>query len=272
MKTLSKIFLAALLFIGFEKLTRTQTHAFRVEKTQTDFPSQAQWEVAENPLPEVLNQPFYFLGSGVQFYVFLSEDQTAVLKVFKHYHFGLKSTLLRHFPFTKNAIDKRKQRIDALFSSALLAYHELPEKTGVFFLNLNPKHDYPTITIYDKIGIKWTLNLNTTPFLLQKKATPLLSYLDAHPRDAKTILDSLFACIAHRENLYITNTDPRIQRNFGIHEGEVIEIDVGSFVKTPQLANSCFSKGMTPLKKWIEKNAPELDDFFEGKMKEVKAQ
>ncbi len=87
MKILIKIFITCLTFFVLEKLIRTQTEGFRIEKTQSDFPFCKQWEVEnKNPASDLFDQSFYFLGSGVQCYVFLGADQKTVLKIFKHYH------------------------------------------------------------------------------------------------------------------------------------------------------------------------------------------
>jgi len=280
MKVWTKFFLAALLFLGMEKLIRTQTDGFRIEKTKADFPYRKEWEV-ENP-SEFKQQPYYFLGSGVQCYAFLSEDQTTVLKIFKHYHMTPSSQILAKIPlpkfldpFRKKVLKGREKRMESIFSSNLIAFQELPQQTGVIHLNINPKEErYPKLTIYDKIGVRHTLDLNHTPFVLQRKADLIFSYLQNHKEETQEIIDSLFSCITHRCNLGIANNDPIVYRNFGIHNKKVVEIDVGSFAKNPYMKNPLPFKREVfyetlELREWIAQHVPELCDYFEQKLLEV---
>lgn len=280
MKKLFKFFFLLILLFGLERFIRSQTEGFRIDKIFADFDPNPKWELPEQAPPqELLHQSFYFLGSGVQCYAFLSEDGETVLKVFKHYHLPPNSRFLRRISVPaflgnwKNAVlSKREERMQSIFSSALIAYRDLKEHTGVFFLNLNPKLDhFPKVSIYDKIGIHYELDLNKTPFLLQKKADLLFSYLESHKDETKNVIDSLFSCIQYRNQRGIINNDPLIHRNFGILNGEVIEIDVGSFVSNPYLKKSFFSKRefffeTLKLKEWILENRPEYSEYFDQKL------
>jgi len=286
MKIFFKLLLAAFLFISMDRLIRTQTHGFRFEKIQSDYSFRFDWEPSPFSLDlcsdfcNLIDQPFYFLGSGVQCYAFLSKDQTTVLKVFKHYHLGLSSKILQKLPLPKplknwrdHLLQKRKNRMESIFSSALLAYRELSDKTGLVYLNINPQdHRYPCVVIYDNIGIRYRLDLNKTPFLLQKKADPIFSYLNENIGNTKEIIDSFFACLSNRTKREIFNTDPRIYRNFGISNKEVIEIDIGSFTKNLSIDSSFLRKNLLnesqEFKEWVKKNTPELSNYFDQKLLE----
>jgi len=272
--------IAAALFFGTEKLVRTQTDGFRLEKTESDYDYRSEWEV-ENDIAadEFLDKPYYFLGSGVQCYAFISEDQNTVLKIFKHYHLWPTSTILKKLPlphflerWQQNILKRRENRIESIFSSAIIAKNNLSEQTGVFYLNLNKaKSKYPEVVIYDKIGIRHIIDLNKTPFLLQKKADMIFPYLQKHRGETRSIIDSLFSCISARSELGIANTDPLFYRNFGILQGKVLEIDIGSFVENTYIKNPLFSKRelfyqTLELKEWVTKNAPEHYDYFEQKL------
>lgn len=280
MKSIAKFSLFILLIFGLERAIRTQTDGFRLEKIASDFPVKEEWEAPQSPLKEkLLNQSFTYLGSGVQCYAFLGEDEKTVLKVFKHYHFGLSSKILRKLPvpsflreWKQTVLEKREKRIESIFSSAQLASDTLATQTGVLYLNLNPKKGiYPKVTLYDKIEIRREIDLSTTPFLLQKKADLLFSYLDTHKAQTKQIIDSLFTCIDNRTKLGISNSDPIVHRNFGIFKGRVIEIDVGSFAKSPYVTRPLFFKRelfyeTLELKNWVNAYVPELSDYFEEKL------
>lgn len=280
MKQIYKILFACILIVSTERLIRTQTHGFRVEKTLSDYPYAKEWEVeTKGAGPPALDQPFYFLGSGVQCYAFLSEDQTTVLKLFKHYHAGIRSTLLRKIPLPKflspireKILERRYKRMESIFSSARIAYEQLAEQTGVLYLNVNPgKGDLGQITLYDKIGIRYEIDLNKTPFLLQKKADLLISYLEENPKETLNVIDSLFSCIQNRNHLGIGNSDPRLYSNFGIFEGKVLEIDIGSFFLSPNMKTPLHAKReifheTQEFKQWLQAHAPETNAYFEEKL------
>ena len=262
MKKLFKLLLFIALFFAVEKLIRTQTHGFRYEKIQSDFEARPDWEIQNSePIPAVLNQRFHFLNSGVQCYAFESDDHTTVLKVFKHYHLWPSSKILRSLGKGRAIVAKRERRIDTIFRSAKISLEDLSDNTGVFYLNLNKTYQkFPPVEIYDNIGVRYTLDLNTTPFLLQKKAE-LLSFVD------ESIIDSYFHCIHSRMKKGYTNADPRPMRNLGICNGNVIEIDIGSFVKTS--SKWTVLQETYPFKQWISQNQPELREYFDNKLKEV---
>lgn len=229
MKPSTKVLLIFLSLIFFERFVRFQTDGFRTEKTYMDFPSEKRWEIQTPPLKDsLLMQTFDYLGSGAQFYAFLGEDKKTVLKLFKHYHLGPPSKILRKIPlfssWRKNILRKRKERVDSLYSSALIAYKDLRQETGVLCVKLvETQNVYPTITLYDKIGVMHTLDLNKAPFVLQKKADKL--------PEGPLIQDAISQVINARLKKGIHNSDPPIERNLGILDGKVVEIDIGSFTK-----------------------------------------
>ncbi|MBS0630155.1 MAG: hypothetical protein JSS30_08060 [Verrucomicrobia bacterium] len=257
MKIALRISLFLVLFFGLERLIRTQTCGFRIDKTIAEYPYNPSWELGETPLPKELNQPFYFLGSGAQTYSFIGQDQTTVLKLFKHYHCWPSSRVLKKLPGSWKAIAKREERMKSIFDSVLLAYKKLPQETQIFHLSLIPKLSHPSIVIYDKIGIRYIIDLKQTPFVLQKKVQPLYPYLQEHPDEAKAIISSFFACLRHRNSLGIANSDNHVGRNFGVWENKVVQFDIGSyFLGEPSEQNSA------EFEQWIIKNRPDLKEYF----------
>jgi hypothetical protein len=183
----AKFLFFILAFIALGKLCRTQTGGFKTVKTVGDMPYNSAWEMSsftqEQAVQEVLKQKFYFLGSGVQSYAFISEDGKSVLKLFKHYHMWPNTQLLRkvHLPFHLNewcekTIQEREKRMSCIFSSCKIAFEDCPEETGVYYLSLNLEKKEGSLTLIDKLGIAHTLDTKNTPFLLQKKAIPLFPY------------------------------------------------------------------------------------------------
>lgn len=270
MKWIFRILTAIILLVGLEKLIRTQTRGFRIQKIASEYPFNPDWETGCSAVPEKLNQTFYFLGSGAQTYSFIGEDQTTVLKLFKHYHFWPTSKALRKFPlpswassWKQSILNKREKRVMNMFSSAVLAHRHLPEETQILHLNINSKQNlYPTIVIFDNIGIRYSVDLNTTPFVLQKRGQLIYTYLEKHPECTKEVIDSFFSCIRKQASKRIGNCDPHVGRNFGVCESKVIEIDIGSFfIKgSNDFTNSLHEA--EEFREWIIKNRPEYEEYF----------
>ncbi len=189
MRVAIRVFIALVLLVGLERLIRTQTRGFRIDKTIAEYPYNPAWSI-DAPVPKELNQKFYFLGSGAQTYSFISEDQTTVLKLFKHYHCWPSSRILKKLPGSWKALPKREQRMKSIFESVLLAYKKLPEETQIFHLSLNPqeKH-YPSIILFDKIGIRYIVDLNQPPSCCKRKpsySTPIWSSIPMRPKQSST--------------------------------------------------------------------------------------
>lgn len=282
LKRISRWIGALCFIILLERFIRLQTHGFRIEKVYFDECSFSKDILSsQHSDNELLSQSFYFLGSGVQCYVFLGEDQKTVLKLFKHYHgwpssSHLKKIPLPHFLYSwrENILRKRKERITSIYKSVFLAT-QLCENTGVLHAHLQPTHgQYPRIKLFDKIGVIYHLSLDNAAFVLQKKAEPLGEYLQKYPEQRREILTSFLDCILFRYGEKIINTDSVFFRNFGVCNRKVIEIDIGSFCKNPYLANPKISKKelfyeTLPLTLWLKKHAQEDFIFFEEEMNKV---
>lgn len=283
MKILFKLFLAALLFFGLDRLVRTQTNGFRIDKTTSPYTASPEWDFpAPSQHEQLLNQEFFFIGSGAQFYAFMGKDQKTVLKLYKHYHMWPGNQILVRMPFTKKwkekVIAERKKRNFYSYASTLLAAGPLADLTGVIYLNINPRLNYyPQVTLYDKIGIKYQIDLNNRPFVLQKRATTLFTYLKKHPEKIKEMIDSLFEHIHQCASLNIMNNDPILYCNYGVIDDKLTQIDIGSFVKNPFVKNSLIEKRelyfqSLQMREWITKKHPELLTYFEKRLNETISQ
>jgi len=257
---LIKPLLFLILLVGVERFTRSQTDGFRVEKTLFDAVEAVESTHQSPPPHEVLEKPFYFLGSGAQFYAFVSEDNQTVLKLFKHYHMWPSSRILKQAPlpsflhkWREKTLEKRRERMTNIFSSAQIALNPLSKETGVYALRLSPcKTSYPTVTLYDKIGVLHTLDLNNAPFVLQKRAELITSF-------DETMADLIVAAIKHRCKKGVINQDPVPYRNFGILDSNVVEIDLGSFKKIEGSYDQVFNAQVVAIKQWISKHNRKVD-------------
>ncbi len=68
-------------------------------------------------------------------------------------------------------IERRKQRVETLFTSCKLAYEEIPELTALYYIHLNRTPALETqVTLIDKVGLKHHINLDEYEFVIQQKA------------------------------------------------------------------------------------------------------
>jgi len=264
MKKFSKIVIAIVIFAGLERFCYWQTDGFRFAKVTTNY--QYPFESPLKPPPKCLDQPFHYLGKGVQFYVFMGEDQKTILKLFKHHHAGFSTDTLQHL--SQSMMEKRERRMLSMLHSTEIAQKRLPEETGVFYTHLSKgDHDLGNITIYDKIGIRYNLDLNQTEFLLQKRAVPLEKKLHAlfqtnQIERAISAMKSTLLMLDERETKGIKNHDARILRNCGFIGDRAAEIDVGSFIYSSKYRPSKRgkAKAIAKLLEFVQNHYPDQFD------------
>jgi len=263
------IFLSLCMLVAIERFCRWQTGGFRLSKATTshiypfDCPAQA--------LSDGIVQPFYFLGSGVQFYAFVSEDGQTVMKLFKHHHMGLSTDLVKKLlpkSLAAPILQKRENRMHHLLKSAQIASEKLSEETGVYFTHLCKTDGLlGQITLHDKLGIAHKLDLDTTEFVLQKRAIPVFEHLhllfqNQKIEEALSAMKNLLVMIENRSKKGIKNKDGKVLRNCGFLGETPVELDIGSFTfrshsTNPKPHKKAVQKGALQLLGWVKKNYPE---------------
>jgi hypothetical protein len=210
---------------------------FKQEKIQHASPDQTTLSI--------LNQPFHYYSNGNQCFVFLSEDGQYMLKFFKYIHppmpeWTVKVPLLNRFKLFRQArIDKTARKRDRDFAGYQLALDHLRDETGLLHLHLHPSQNvYPTITIRDKLNITHQLNLNQTPFVLQKRAVRAVQqfalWLDNNEHEkVRQGISSLIQLYIHRQSKHIQDNDANFYSNSGFVGDTPIFIDPGHFVLDP---------------------------------------
>jgi hypothetical protein len=299
------------LLIALQHWIETKTHGFCLQKIQADdLKANLCWEISplspetSQTIDTLLLQPYSLIGAGSECFVFLSADQTTVLKLFKleiaryiyirkglfsEDHRHLAGTLSDH-PLTQIALPQplnqvikrilgiREFRIGQTFNSVTLAYNNLKEETGLLYLHLNPTHHFQKkLTLYDASGIGHQIDLDQTRFCLQKRAIPLEKHFTLLKKQnlrakAQQSIDSLIQMIMSRCKKGFADRD-LLNRNFGFIETQAIEIDCGSFLKNPQMTEPSVCKqeifyATLELKEWFKKNYPEMVDYLEKKVSE----
>lgn len=301
MRAILKIFLAALLYVSMEQLVEKQTHGFGVSRIQAKdlgvFPGCAAPSLSDaekNRVKELLKQPYYLMGSGSECFAFFSADGSTVIKFFKldvMRPVYIKRTLfsndyskyadscVKYRPtgllwnvWLKRLWGMRAYRIQRSFGSVQIAYDALKEETGLLYMHLHEAEEFEhPLILYDGSHIAHQIDLNTTRFVLQKRATPLPQYLNSLTSDqqAQESIDALLHLIATRcaRTIHDRDLEPR---NFGYVEGRAIEIDTGSFSRQgdPQDMRAEFLEAALKLKTPFQERFPHLSSYFDTQMEQ----
>ncbi|MCB1115492.1 MAG: hypothetical protein KDK71_03385 [Chlamydiia bacterium] len=273
------LFLILALLVGIERLAHYLTDDFGYGSISSNLAYHPEWDIdiSKEELSQVrniLDQPYTYLSSGSQSYVFVSSDQKYVLKFFKNKRWRL-SPIIDALPLPPSLSAKKahwkakkKETVHATFGSCLISFKEFKEETGTLFVHLNKTPIDLTLTLKDRIGMKHKINLDDVEFVLQKRAIPTDDYLlslkkEGKTKEAEKALASLLAFTTMRAEKGYSDKDPHPIRNFGFIDGAPLEIDIGGFHRDPKKDLTYYrttelSRIEKKLLPWLEKNYPEL--------------
>ncbi len=216
-----------------------------------------------------LHQPFHYLDCGNQCYAFASEDGKYVLKFFKYAsspipRFLTRIPILNRFkPFRPHRFEKQLWKRQRDFNGYNLAYNSFQKESGLIALHLDPvHHQFPTITLTDKLNCVHHLDLNQTPFILQQKAVPIYKQLRTWIQAgkiplAKEGIANLIHLLKKRIALNLQDDDVHFYSNFGFLGTEAIQLDPGHFTQGPNPDHE-LDHITQELTRWCKKHAPEL--------------
>ncbi len=226
-------------------------------------------------LKGVLNQNFYYLGSGKQMAALESEDHQYVLKLFnpmrplkkkwytnwKYWQRYCSIKWISREWFHKNA------RLKKLFDRHEIAYGKMREEAGLIFLHFSPSEQVnQKISVRDNQGKKHILDLRKTPFVLQRKATLVPQYLNrliqlGELEKAKRAVASMEKLFEKRFEEGITDRIQTMENNYGFVGENPIQIDVGRIRLDPQLQQGNLEEKKRILENfqtWIQTHYPAL--------------
>lgn len=226
------------------------THGFRANKL---YLARKGGELQNNEgIAPLLNQPFYYLGCGLQCFVFESHDGEIVLKLFK--------------------IAKRKflqERTEKTFQACQLAFERAQEETGLLYIHLDST-DGQGLFVYLKncLGIPRFFSLDRYAFVIQKKAQPFKETLlrNLEQNTADPLIDSYLALIHQRSFKGICNTDVAILKNFGFLGEGALEIDFGNYISSPEEKTKEFQRFAHRMRRFLKKHAPHYLSKYDEKV------
>jgi hypothetical protein len=274
-----KILLALLLLCGIYFFCEWQTCGFRLYHLLSNIPPNLDSPPIANPL---LEQRFHFLGKGGFCYAFLGEDQKTVLKFYKHTYLSPRA-LLSDFSLNKlllrGSVDPKAltPRLAFAFQSTELLFSRAQTAAGLLFLHLHKSASPKSVTLLDALGIRHTLDLSQTEFVLQERAEPLIRYLqramqEMREQDARYAIDSYLHCLLTLCKQGLRDLDRGFRRNYGIlADKTVIAMDISSFVEDLSLQRPGPCKKEIVLKshnlgKWLKKHHPNLHLYYDKKL------
>lgn len=266
------------------------TDDFRISHMIYEMPHRAEWETKpldfnqKHLLTHILKQPFYYVGKGAQSYVFISRDKNYVIKFFKFKHLKPNKTveMLPDWTFLEEYKEKRvarkKRLIDSVFSGYKLAFDVHKEESGILYLHLNrTENQMQTVTLYDKIGRKYDLDLDPIVFVLQETAKTTRTIMnDALSKGdvelAKKRISQIFDLYLSEYEKGIYDRDHGVLHNTGFVGEKPIHLDVGKLTDEPKMKQE---KHWRPdLEKighkyevWLQDNYPEYKDELVGFIK-----
>ena len=220
----------------------------------------------DETLKMYFQQSFSYLGKGAQCYAFLSEDGTVVLKFFKKKHL-VPSFFDRWYPLQAK-MEKRFKKQKVLFQGYELAMEKNQKESGLIAVSLNSQRRFSLfVSVKDKLGLNWTINLDEVAFVLQEKATSLRETLIHHLKrgEVSAAVKKIERVYDHYYGEYqkgIVDSDHGFTHNVGFIDDRVVHFDVGKMRSDPAIRDPLrikqeFLSLSSRLKRWIAKNFPD---------------
>lgn len=254
---LSVLFIVFLACFSVIKWNRYRSRQARLCTTSTLCRIQELGPLAKAPpvsletLHPLFSQPLFFLGKGKQSVAYETADGKYVLKLFKQ--------------ATKK---NKKKQLEQCLMGAVIARSILPEETGVIACVCN-QHSMKLspITIMTRKGKIVKINLQDTPFILQRRAQPFKKTLlrlvsEKRLKDAASRLESLFSLLTICRERGVVDTDGSLIRNenIGFVDGKAILFDTGKLQRLYDKTRLTLHdlNRLKPLQSWLESACPEL--------------
>jgi hypothetical protein len=252
--------------LWFPSSYRRWTHGFKPSKCLISWPFTPEWEIQSPPpitkeeLYACLEKPFSYFSKGAQSFVFLSQDEKYVLKLFRYdcckLRFGQQwvEKARRYFGLKTKEFFSTSYKIKKNFNACQLAYTKAQEETGVVFIHLNPKKtDIPMLHLKDRLGRVHNIDPEKYRFILQKKASPFLKNFYLHTSNLQPLIDSYQTLLKKLAAKGLVNLDTTMGKNFGFLGDTAILIDVGNLSERPDQVEENRLHFENQLTTWLHK-------------------
>jgi hypothetical protein len=182
---------------------------------------------------EILNQKFFYLSMGHQFFVFESADKKYVikfLKSFKNDKFSYKILKI----FSKKYLEKdnlQNYKFSNFLKNVHLVFENLKDNCALTYLHLSKTNLNKSIVLYDRCFIRHKINLDETFFVVQKKVNPISKFFkneNISLENKKKIIKSFFQLIKNIDDAGYLYDDYHLD-NIGLIDNKLVIFDIGSF-------------------------------------------
>ena len=292
MKGALVIIFGLIAFFGVERLCHKATDGFAINKIAYPLDEELlshdePYSVEQKIVVDVLKtQTFRYLASGAQMYAFTSDDGKHTLKLFKFQHMRIPPWF-KHIPlpdklngYRQKKLARKRKVIQDIFNSFNIAYHDLKEDSGLLYLHLRKTTKLDgQCKIVDKTGNSFHIDLDTTYFVIQRKAKLAYDKIDHWMRSgridkARDGIKSLVRLVAKRCKKGIFDKDPDFKTNFGFVGNQATQIDLGRFSKEPRQSDpQIFSQELTRITKdfrtWLEHNHDALVEVLDEEVEKA---
>jgi hypothetical protein len=257
---------------------------FSINRIRFALPEIKKNEVDDATVANYFDKPYRYVGRGRQCYVFGSVDGQVVLKIprFDRYELSFfRKIMPRWLDRRKGDVYfNRQQGLALTLQSFQIAAAGLKRETGVIFLHTH-KTDYlpHQFVIQDRIGRSFTIDLNQTVFVLQKRLPLMmpmlaLSIKNGDQETAQKMADAFLELIEQRARKGVFNRDPSFYKNFGWDGQHCIQIDIGSFWRKScpsekKTVEVSLTEGTEWFRNWLTKMDPVLKERFDGQLQAI---
>lgn len=279
---LLRLFCGMILLLGVLFVYDTYVNDIRVSNVTEELPYKSEWDVpplAQNEkeaVDKILSQTFTYVGEGGQSYVFASQDQQYVLKLFKYKRFrpAWYIHLLPNLPMFASIRDhhitSRARKLTTVFTGHKIAYTYNKQASGLLFVQLNPSHLPNPIALKDKLGITRQFDLGEMAFVLQEKGEMLRIVFPrllakGDVEGVKQRIGKIFAMYLSEYRKGIYDDDHGVMQNFGFIGDKPFHLDVGKFkqdesYKQPEVYQPDLAKVAQRIRLWMAKYYPRYSD------------
>lgn len=274
------------------------TGGFSISSISYDWKSPKEWrphhpsKESTDTAKKILSQPFRYLSRGNQTYAFVSDDGEYVLKFFRFAHLKPSPWLeaLPNLSFINSYRHKKRKsqesRLHRIFYGHWLAETKNCENCGLIYVHLDKTTLFDsTVTVLDRIGVTRQIDLDTTIFVLQKKATvareefhELLSHNNIAA--VKERINQIIALYLSEHHKGIFDRDHNVIDNVAFTEKKAIRIDVGKLnfddtFKQGTLSHQDIDEKVAKrLRNWTKKYHPrhyqEINSYLDTALKGIK--
>lgn len=175
-------------------------------------------------LSPFFSQPYYYLAKGNQSFVFISEDRKTILKFLR------LPKGIRKFALTRKTVTNAAKQI---FFNYKNISEELHEETGLIYMHLNHTNVLRRkVQIIDYLGASYFLELDSVPFILQKKADPFFSdFQKLSFKKAQCVIKNVLELYGQLYSKGFIDHDPIFEKNLGLIDLQPIIFDFGQIEK-----------------------------------------